>query len=401
VNWQQIPWIKLLLTLLIAVGMWWVYANKMEWHEVTEVKNFSRAARENPLLASSRLLKTFGHNPINLSSATKHTLRNIDSNEVIWIMYADAITDEGTIDLFDQWVNDGGHLITGVSEPLSDTWIAELNAATIGVSAGTSIDSKSDSNTITTLRPERSLDAITVEFEAGMNLMPLGDTDIQGVKRATANADGERPYAILQVGYGQGFLTVLADPTIFTNDRLKEHDNASLLLQLLASSPNSNVNYFTEERYVPGLMGTLWEKFPVTILSFCAVLAAWIFYAAARLGPVRQESEPGRTNLISHLRARGHFWRRRRDFSPLSEPVKQAALREIKRHYRLPGADDTLPSHVVKDIAQATGASELRVRRVLSDQYHSQNELPNAANLLQKILNTHLSRSTQSTRFNP
>lgn len=395
-NIQSVPWIKLLLTLLAILAIWWIYNKKMEWYETTEVKYFSKAAHRNPLLASSRLLEKFGYESKNLINVAEFTLANVSVDDVIWIMNADAVTDAKTIETLSSWVFSGGHLILGIEDPLSPSWESALQQFSIKINS----EAISETDSIVTFLPEQSDDAITVQFEPGINLYPSGDYT-QGIKRTEIDQDGERPFAIVQVEKGSGIFTLLADATIFDNHRLKDYDNASMLIQLLTARSENNINYFTGQRYVPGLLGTLWQNFPVTIISLCIALAAWIFYAAARLGPIRQELEPGRTNLISHLRARGHFWRRRRDLSPLSDPVKQDVLRQIKKNYRLSNTDDHLPNHVIQNISQLAGVSEQQIRRVLSDQSYSVNELPNAAILLQRILNTHLPRSQNSTRFSP
>jgi len=132
---------------------------------------------------------------------------------------------------------------------------------------------------------------------------------------------------------------------------------------------------------------------------FGLALIAWVLNTASRLGPVRTEQAPGRTNLISHLRARGHFWRRRGDLTPMSEPVRQAALREIKRLHATELKPDTsnLPTHTIEKIARDIGCSTTDVQRALSPLPLNAGELPNASFVLQHILHKSLPGSPPAT----
>ena len=396
-NLQQVPWIKLLLTLLVMAALLWLYLTKMEWVERTETKSYSKAARENPLLASTLLVKSFGYPSEKMNSVLPHALNAIDTDEVIWVLQADAISEGSTLEELAQWTKNGGHLMLGILPPVTP----QLKTALSNFSVSVTDDTLAEKSSVVTLRPNNAIDAITIEFFAGADISTASDY-IQGIKQIAENDKEERAFVVLQKTYGKGVLTVLSDAGMFNNRRLKEYDNGALLLHLLASHPGKNINYFIEERFTPGLLETLWRNFPITVIGLCVSLAASVFYAGARLGPIREEQAPGRTNLISHLRARGHFWRRRRQLAPLTNPVKHAALRKIRQNYRIPSNSiEALPNHVIKDIAESTGASERNVKRVLSDAILSEVELPNAAILLKKILSNPSSSSQHTTRLSP
>lgn len=397
-NLHQIPWIKLLLVALVGAAIWWFYATKMEWYESTETKGYSKTARENHLLASTRLIEAFGYRTKRLNSIETIRRKSLPTDEILWVLYADALTYRETQVALVDWINSGGHLILGIDETIGEGVETFIHSLGLEFAAVTKDEDLSAS--VITLKPKKAIDSITVQINSRADLYPSTPL-IQGIKRSGTDQNGDRPYAIAQIENGKGVVTALGDARIFTNQRLDDHDNASLLLTLLWSHPGKTVHYFTGVQETPGLMRILWEKFPVTIIALCVALAAWVFYAASRLGPIRHEVEPGRTNLVSHLRARGHFWRRRKNFSSLSDPVKQAALREIRLNYRIPSANSDIPDHVFQDIAQSTGSSAGRVKRVLSDRTLSESELPNAAILLHKILSSTSTRSQHITRLNP
>ena len=443
-NFRNLPWIQISLTVAFVALITWVYIVKMEWYEHDVTRGYSSAARENPLLAATRLIRQYDYSAYHVQDGFYFNDLESKDNQIIWIIEADAISEEKIFDSLAEWTNNGGHLILGLDNPMSDKleellatfelevytdydligqsprWVDTFNETleehidegTEDVLTTRSPHADSASNytpwfsgashteTVFTFRPNPSQQqSITVEYSNDAEIFPLKKL-VHGVPWPDTNK-AEQAYVNAQVRHGKGLVTVLGDAEIFTNRNLHKHDNSAYLLHLLSAHPSTELNYFTTVRNTPTLLSTLWRKFPVMLSLFGMALLGWVFHAASRLGPIRTEQAAGRTNLISHLRARGHFWRRRGDLTPMSEPVRQAALRVIRRQYgnSLKPNDTDIPVETIKKIAEDIGCPVADVQRALNPQPLRARELPNATFVLQNILHKSLPRSSKATGY--
>ena len=452
-NLRALPWIQIVLSVVIVLLCWWVYATKMEWYEDIEFSGYSNEARENPLYASSLLLDRYGYSSNHVEDSNFFNTLGEKNDGVVWLMEADVITEDRLFNDLVEWTERGGHLILGLDDPMSDRldetlvvfdieaytsfdvitksppWMREYKKMVIDfedddredelvtrsphvepapkpLTGSTLLGSVvNTSDTQLTFRPEASKpQAITIQYDNKAEIF----TEKRPVHGVLSNVEywnkdsdvsTDNAYVNVQVRYGKGLVTVLGDAYMFSNRNMKNRDNGAYLLHLLNTHPSTDVSYFTGLRSTPGLISTLWEKFPALLSLLALALLGWVLYAASRLGPIRTEQAPGRTNLVTHLRARGHFWRRRGDLKPMSEPVRQAALREIKRQYAntLKPDDTELPAALIKKIAAEIGCSAPQVQRALGPNPLSARELPNAAVVLQHILHKSLPHSTKAT----
>jgi len=256
-------------------------------------------------------------------------------------------------------------------------------------------------DTTFTFRPNNSRrEAITVEYNQSAEVF-LEQTPIQAL-HWTHSLD-EAPYVVAQIPYGNGYVTFLGDPELFDNYSIKGNDNGFFLLMLLSVKPESEVHYLLKDGEDPGLVDTLWREVPTTLVMFGLALLAWLFYAAARLGPVRNDIVPGRTNLMSHLRARGHFWRRRKNLIPLTAPVQKAAQRELKRQRPnlVKNNTDEFPPQLITIAASELSCTEQQLSKALQSSTLSVRDLPIAGQILQRILHQPLSNSSNIKRSRP
>ncbi|MDI3407462.1 DUF4350 domain-containing protein [Streptomyces cavernicola] len=171
-------------------------------------------------------------------------------------------------------------------------------------------------STKTTLRPACSLPAA----------QRAGNADTGGIRyssslpRTTSCYSSEGLPTLLRISSGRGDTVLLGAPDILYNDRLDEHGNASLALQLLGSRPHL-VWYLPSvgdssaadsgDRSFFDLIPSGWS-WAALQLSVAAVLAA--LWRGRRLGPLVQERLPvtiraseaveGRARLYSKARAR-------------------------------------------------------------------------------------------------
>ena len=423
-NSRKLPWLEVLITLTVVSLCWWVYATQMEWRDVTTDSGPSRLARGNVLLASTRLLDKFGYSTEQVQDL--NFFNDLDSypEDIIWLYKADALVDEKSFNELEIWTASGGHLILGVSDPVPEQLNTMLERFDLRVVTDPDSLGRTEywrvlyeankpstpqsgydyttpphpgavyspqtprfgSTRITRQAKHSDPQAITIQVLDKAEIFTQAPV-IGGIRWPYAKGKPDA-YINVQIPYEDGIVTVLGDAEMFSNTNLKTVDNSAYLLELMSAGPSKTMHYLIEERNTPGLAGTLWRLFPATVSLFSLALLAWVLNAASRLGPIRTELTQGRTNLISHLRARGHFWRRRGNMTPMTEPVRLAALREIKRQFpRMSKTlDADMPDSVVIKLSKDIGCSVKQVQRALSPEPLSVRDLPEAAFVLQYIL---------------
>ena len=421
---RKIPWLAILITLPAVSLCWWVYATQMEWRDVTISSGPSTLARENVLLASTRLLNKFGYSTEQVQDISFFDDLGSYPEDIIWLYRGDALVDETSFNELESWTANGGHLILGLNNPIPErlnTMLARFNLRVVTdpdllgrteywrvlYEANKPSTPESGYDYTTPPHPGAVYSAATPRFGSTRitrrtkHTVPQALTiqvrDKAEIFTQAPVLDGIRwpfakgkpdAYINVQIPYENGIVTVLGDADMFSNTHLQTVDNSAYLLELMSVGPSKTVHYLIEERNTPGLPGTLWRLYPATVSLLALALLAWVLSAASRLGPIRTELTHGRTNLISHLRARGHFWRRRGNVAPMTEPVRLAALREVKRQYpRMSKTLDTdMPDSLVIKLSEDFGCSVKHVQKALSPEPLSARDLPDAALVLQSIL---------------
>ncbi|MEU4996821.1 DUF4350 domain-containing protein [Streptomyces sp. NPDC021622] len=151
-----------------------------------------------------------------------------------------------------------------------------------------------------------------------------GSADMGGLRYDTLAPDAESCYlsdglpSLLQLpaADGEGDTVVLGAPDILYNDRLDEHGNASLALQLLGSRPHlvwylpslsDDAATDTEDREFFDLIpsGWLWGTLQLTIAA--ALAALW---RARRLGPLVPERLPVAIRASETVEGRARLYRK-------------------------------------------------------------------------------------------
>ncbi|MFH8767232.1 DUF4350 domain-containing protein [Streptomyces althioticus] len=172
--------------------------------------------------------------------------------------------------------------------------------------------------------PANSLDS-TLEPDCGLPAaVRAGSADTGGIRYSSAHPDADECYrshrlaTLLRVpdSSGAGDTVLLGAPDILYNDRLDEHGNASLALQLLGSRPHlvwylptpADASAVTEDEQsffdlLPS--GWLWGTLQLFV---AAVLAA--LWRARRLGPLVPERLPVAIRASETVEGRARLYRK-------------------------------------------------------------------------------------------
>ncbi len=453
----RMQWRTLLISALVLVPVAWFCYTKLEWANVDDYRAPSREVNQNPLLASMRLLETYGYDTDEIRNPRFFKQLNEFSEQTLWINEASVIQDAERIAALVSWVRTGGHLMLSLSEEnyrrgnlekqpsdyplllelgidayvhfdknrITPTWVKQLNIE-YNEQERKALRTRSPHKTpfefsdhlrneqdrvydIRTLPKQRNTAGVITIKHGRWSLLDLQSPQsiIHQVKFPRTDPLSLEHFVNVQLQLGNGVVTVLADGTMFSNDNLGEYDNGAYLLELLAGHDGKSLRYLLTRRESPGLVGTLWQHFPIALSLLGLTLALWVWQTTLRFGPIRSEVTTGRANLLSHLRARGHFWRRRGELSALTEPVRIAAIEKLyKSHSKVAPrimtttkpsvteqdavtpSDLALPREWLEDIAKELDCPVHQVQRALHPAPLTARELPKAARVLQHILHT-------------
>jgi len=326
-------------------------------------------ARSNPRLAAMKLLERFG-----LSTRAVHNPDVMPATGAVVLLPSSVYLDPSRVSRWRQWVSDGGILVVGLDlieesrDPLLEgitrteryvgrTEEAEAESAAesgaedaSSVEPETSVEEASSAEDVNSAEdasgaePEASAEAdneAESEPDDVWSFPPLsGDSDPEfrlaikrtwvipprDIKRSevfyTIDAEGV-------VGFfaeGQGYLVVMADDSIFDNNRIAKQDHAGFLWHLvhLREAP-SEVVVLLGDRL--GLLSWLWRVAWPLIVTLLLLTLMFIWEKGPRFGPAIEPSAPGRRGLRDHLRATSAFLWRHHEQSALLEPLRAEVLR--------------------------------------------------------------------------
>jgi hypothetical protein len=147
-----------------------------------------------------------------------------------------------------------------------------------------------------------------------------------GKDLAHAWANSSDSTHMLQLDQGDGLLTVLTDNWIWQNANIDRYDNAWLLWYLTQDSEVTLL--YRADR--DDLFSLLLKHFPQALLALSLLLAATLWAAGMRQGPLLQPASHGRRQLVEHLRSSADFQLRHAG----QRSLLQALQRDIQQRAR-------------------------------------------------------------------
>lgn len=128
---------------------------------------------------------------------------------------------------------------------------------------------------------------------------------------------------------GEGYLVLLADDSIFDNERIAGADHALFLWHL--------VKYFGDPPEVVvvlgdrvGLLAFLWREAWPLLVTLALLTLVFVWERAPRFGPLVERRPPGQRGLRAHLKAASAFLWRHHEQVALLEPLRAEVLRRAR-----------------------------------------------------------------------
>lgn len=316
--------VLVLLALLVAAGFWFrsAYEPVQEDAEV----GYRGPARLNPFLATERLYTRLGvpaHTPPGAARPLPppdHALLVLSRRRALSAQQLRALL---------EWVRQGGRLVIALDEaPRLDPVLAHFGVRVRGTDQSQEMKEPKEETETVAVRL-RGGGTATVQVSRTPRLVAAG-------RPADLTAGSPAGAFLLRFAEGKGMVTILSDASFLDNDRLGERDDANLAWALLQGGrgdrdegpPRGAVLVVRED--LPSLAGLLVQNAWAAVASGLVLLAAWLWQAGARFGPVLPDPPRDRRSLLEHVEAAGQFlWRAGRG-ADLAAAARQALLHRVE-----------------------------------------------------------------------
>lgn len=321
-----------LLAALIVAGCTWLWFTYMEKRWVA-LPQLSDAARENQMLATTRLLTAHQHVVGNVSTLAEASLGSVPDGTLILAENGGIVTPEQSKQLLD-WVKRGNTLI------IRPKWSGRVHQVGCGVQENSSpaadkktanafdtdpISSHLGVELVSIMRrpkmtaPESSvtppktarippcLAQLTLPNTGYALQLDIDHVALESTEHSMSSLFGdEHQEAVRVFAEGKGHIAVVAN-NYFDNDHLAAYDHAELLLSLAGLNPNAKHVLIIQHLDMPAWYQALWRYFEYGIISLaCGVLL--LFWAGTRrFGPILPEPNLERRSLIEHIDAGGRW----------------------------------------------------------------------------------------------
>jgi len=193
--------------------------------------------------------------------------------------------------------------------------------------------------------------------------------------------------AFVRYAEGAGSVTFLADASFLSNDGIGQLDHAALAWALVRAGGDAPAGVWIAIRdQVPTLSELLVRHAWMALASSGLLIAAWLWAAGSRFGPLLPDPPRGRRSLLEHVEASGDFlWRTGRG-DELVQGARQALLYRID--VREPGWSRLPAPELVKRLAAGTRLPAARIDRALHGAVTTPADLVHALQTLETVRRT-------------
>jgi len=294
-------WVCIGLGVLVLALLLSALVSQMRWRSEVVDQGYQGEAQRNPFYLAERLLIALEREadsyrllpPVARLGAADSLLMNTATN---------TLSDFQTRELLD-WVEAGGHLITGVQGQYSAQTASHQDYLLDELGVRVSADGQ-DQPTVATQLAEQQLGK-RIRFSGELR---LHSTD----ERVLFRLSTEQGALLLQFGIGEGLVSLLCDLSMLRNDALPLADHGVFLWDLMGRQDSPGKVWLQYSQQVPSLMAVLVQRAWMPLVGLGVLLAAWVWQRARRFGPVLDSPPLARRSLLEHLRASGRFLHQRR-----------------------------------------------------------------------------------------
>lgn len=362
-----IPSILAALLVAVCVGGFFALFERVE--DEVEV-GYQGAARTNPFLAAEHLFTRLGA-PARTLAAGPLSLPPPD-HALLLLSPARSLSAERFAKIL-AWVQKGGRLLLMPDEapsldPVLRHWSVEV-----------------------TEEPEAGEpEILQIPLREGTKAkveMPRTRRLVVTRKDAPVQEGSKAGLAIVRYPEGEGSVTFLADAGFLANDAIGQNDHAALAWALVRAGGDAPAGVWIAVRDEVPTLAQLLRRHAWMALASCGLLiAAWLWSAGARFGPLLPDPPRDRRSLLEHVEATGDFlWRTGRG-DELLQGARQALIHRID--VREPAWGRLPAPELVQRLATATRLPAARIDRALHGGAATPADLVHALQTLETLRRT-------------
>jgi Domain of unknown function (DUF4350) len=335
----------LLVLLVLGLGGRYLYTHLEAYSEVID-RGPSPEARSNPYLAAENFLRQRGTS-VQVTNVIQDLPDVRQSPSTLLLLSSRENMTPRQVDRLLNWTRSGGHLLF-VAEQLWDDekgrsgdllldriQIHQLLSEDLHGQDGSTGRARNPNNPptpsplaptdfpqLTKLYLENEIDPAYFSFDTRFHL-----EDPKDLAQSWANSDASTH--MMQLPYGDGFITVLTDADLWNNRAIGRYDNAWLLWYL---TQDSQVTMLWQTEH-DDLFSLLLRYFPEALTALALLTGLLLWHVGMRSGPLQAPASRARRQLTEHLQASADFLLRRGGQQTLLRALQQDIVRRARQRH--------------------------------------------------------------------
>lgn len=339
---------------MLALVAWGFY-HSIEFYEETEHSSWSPQALRNPYLAAQQFMQQSGIDVTDVDSLIK--LDRLEGIGTLFFSDANQVRDPRQLQQVMDWLRAGGNVIytanaidheadslletfsvsvdlrerepgeRGESRTLSET-LREYNRQ---IEQGRSREDivktfGGEQQSLTRVSFDGDIGDLEIAFDTSRVLQHpgFGEDDTSTEYQPFSWSSSDYGVHMMQFEVGDGLLTIVSDPGIWTSFRIGEHDHA-YLLWLLSSDQGSFAILRTVLR--ESIWALMRRNSGELLIALGLLLVAWMWRSGYRFGRLSPRDRSRQRALGEHFSSVAHYLWHRRRAEYLLAPVRQSVLR--------------------------------------------------------------------------
>jgi len=346
--------VMIIAPLLLGLIAWGLYSS-IETYEQTEHSGWSREALYNPYLAAQQFMTQSGIEVTDVDSLVK--LEQLDGLGTLFFSDANQVQTPRQLDQVMGWLEAGGNVIYTANEvehdddlllkafavdvewrerdaesddderPLSEILREYNRQIEDGKSREEIVGSGGNEEpSLTKARFGDDIGELEVAFDTArvLRYSAVEDTDAEVEHQPFSWSNSEHGIHMMQFEVGEGLLTILSDPGIWSSYKIDRYEHAYLLWLLSSDEGNFAILRSVLRDSIWTLMVRNASEFLIAAGLLIVVL---MWHLASRFGRLLPRDLSRRRALGEHFTSLSHYLWRRRSSAYLLSALRQSVLR--------------------------------------------------------------------------
>ncbi|WP_141694750.1 DUF4350 domain-containing protein [Candidatus Thiodiazotropha endoloripes] len=372
----------LLIALLVMLGTlgWLWFEKNFERREKVVRSTMSLEARRNPMLAAEMFLSRLG---LSVESRTgrEYLIQPPEDPGLLLVRDLGPPLSERAVNDLLAWIERGGHLLAAPGDQLPVAGKHGL-LAKLGV---TLVDADEREEGNETLALDLTAQVEGLEVDVDMPYRFVLDESSEAVRPLVKDP------RYLVFPWGGGFITLISDSDIFSNNRIGEFEHARLLAHL---ATDGDPVWLLHSAQMPSLTSLIWRWAPQLVVTLVLLGLLTVWWMSRRSGTILASTTSDRRDLLEHLQASAEFaWRNDLKAGLLEGARHQVEKRWLSAHPVLLQLDQEARCNW---LAKRTGLSATAIFKALyPDQPDTMQMIKNSINLQRLLAALHPDRKVK------